>query len=69
MINRGWHNGPIGGRSAEWNQLNSTLYYSNLKKFNGLKTKPTPKVKKTMPHSTKYYHGHLFHFKSIQVEN
>jgi hypothetical protein len=25
IITRGWHNRPIGGRSAEWTQLDSTL--------------------------------------------
>jgi hypothetical protein len=29
IITRGWHNRPIGGRSAEWTQLDSTPYYSN----------------------------------------
>jgi hypothetical protein len=24
IITRGWHNMPIGGRSAEWTQLDST---------------------------------------------
>jgi hypothetical protein len=32
IITRGWHNRPIGGRSAEWTQLDSTPHYSNLKK-------------------------------------
>jgi hypothetical protein len=30
---RGWHNRPISGRSAEWNQLDSTPHYTNLKKM------------------------------------
>jgi hypothetical protein len=25
MITRGWHNRPIGGRSVEWIQLDSTI--------------------------------------------
>jgi hypothetical protein len=29
IIIRGWHNRPISGRSAEWIQLDSTLYYTN----------------------------------------
>jgi hypothetical protein len=29
IISRGWHNRPIGGRSAEWTQLDSTPNYSN----------------------------------------
>jgi hypothetical protein len=29
IITRGWHNRPIGGRSAEWSQLDSTPHYSN----------------------------------------
>jgi hypothetical protein len=29
IITRGWHNRPIGGRSAEWTQLHSTPQYSN----------------------------------------
>jgi hypothetical protein len=29
-ITQGWHNRPIGGRSAEWTQLNSAPYYTNL---------------------------------------
>jgi hypothetical protein len=28
-ITRGWHNRPIGGRSAEWNQLDTTPHYTN----------------------------------------
>jgi hypothetical protein len=31
MITRGWHNRPIGGRSAEWT-LDSTSHYTNLRK-------------------------------------
>jgi hypothetical protein len=30
IITRGWHNEPICGRSAEWNQLDSTPHYTNL---------------------------------------
>jgi hypothetical protein len=30
IITRGWHNRPIGGRSAEWTQLDSTPHYTNL---------------------------------------
>jgi hypothetical protein len=30
IIIRGWHNRPIGGRSAEWTQLDSTPNYTNL---------------------------------------
>jgi hypothetical protein len=30
IITRGWHNRPIGGRSAEW-ILDSTPHYTNLK--------------------------------------
>jgi hypothetical protein len=29
IINQGWHNRPIGGRSAEWTQLDSTPHYTN----------------------------------------
>jgi hypothetical protein len=29
----GWHNRPIGGRRAEWVQLNSIHHYTNLKKI------------------------------------
>jgi hypothetical protein len=29
IIIRGWHNRPIGDRSAEWNQLESTPNYTN----------------------------------------
>jgi hypothetical protein len=29
IITRGWNNTPIGGRSAEWTQLDSTPHYSN----------------------------------------
>jgi hypothetical protein len=29
IIARGWHDGPIGGRSAEWTQLDSTPHYTN----------------------------------------
>jgi hypothetical protein len=32
IITRGWHNNPIGSRSAEWTQLESTLHYTNFKK-------------------------------------
>jgi hypothetical protein len=32
IITRGWHDRPIGGRSAEWTQLDSTPHYTNLKK-------------------------------------
>jgi hypothetical protein len=35
IITRGWHNKPIGGRSAEWTQLDTTLHYTNLKKNYG----------------------------------
>jgi hypothetical protein len=28
MITRDWHNGPIGGRSAEWTKLDSTPHYT-----------------------------------------
>jgi hypothetical protein len=30
IIIRGWHNRSIGGRSAQWTQLDSTPYYTNL---------------------------------------
>jgi hypothetical protein len=33
IITRGWHNRPIGGRSAEWTQLDSTPHSTNLKKI------------------------------------
>jgi hypothetical protein len=29
IITRGWHNRPIGGRSAEWTQVDSTSHYTN----------------------------------------
>jgi hypothetical protein len=29
IITRGWHNRPIGGRSAEWTQLDSTPQYTD----------------------------------------
>jgi hypothetical protein len=29
IFTRGWHNRPIGGRSAEWIQLDSTPHYTN----------------------------------------
>jgi hypothetical protein len=29
IITRGWHNRPMGGRSAEWTQLDSTPHYTN----------------------------------------
>jgi hypothetical protein len=29
IITWGWHNRPIGGRSAEWTQLDSTPHYTN----------------------------------------
>jgi hypothetical protein len=29
IINRGWHSRPVGGRSAEWTQLDSTPHYTN----------------------------------------
>jgi hypothetical protein len=29
IITRGWHNSPIGGRSAERTQLDSTAHYFN----------------------------------------
>jgi hypothetical protein len=32
IITRGWHNKPIGSRSAEWTQMDSTPHYTNLKK-------------------------------------
>jgi hypothetical protein len=34
IITRDWHNRPIGGRSAEWTQLDSTPHYTNFKLFN-----------------------------------
>jgi hypothetical protein len=37
IIIRGWHSRLIGGRSAEWTQLDSTPHYKNLIfKFNYL---------------------------------
>jgi hypothetical protein len=30
IITRGWHNRPIGGRSVEWSQMDSTPHYINL---------------------------------------
>jgi hypothetical protein len=30
IITQGWHNRPVGGRSAEWTQLDATPYYTNL---------------------------------------
>jgi hypothetical protein len=33
IITRGWHNRPIGGRSAEWTQLDFTPHYTNKKKI------------------------------------
>jgi hypothetical protein len=33
VINWGGHKRPIGGRSAEWIQLDSTPHYTNLKKI------------------------------------
>jgi hypothetical protein len=29
IIIRGWHNRPMGGRSAEWTQLDFTYHYTN----------------------------------------
>jgi hypothetical protein len=29
IITRGWDNRSIGGRSAEWTQLDSTTHYTN----------------------------------------
>jgi hypothetical protein len=29
IITRGWHNRPISGRIADWNQMDSTLHYTN----------------------------------------
>jgi hypothetical protein len=34
IITWGWHNRPIGGRSVEWTQLDSTPHYTNIKKNN-----------------------------------
>jgi hypothetical protein len=31
IITRGCHNRPIGGRSADWTQMDTTLLYTNLK--------------------------------------
>jgi hypothetical protein len=33
IIIRGWHNRLIGGRKAEWTQLNSNPHYINLKNY------------------------------------
>jgi hypothetical protein len=33
IITRVWHNRPIGGRSAEWTQLDSIPHYTNYKNF------------------------------------
>jgi hypothetical protein len=33
IVIRGWHNRPIGDRSAEWNQLDSNPQYNDLKKI------------------------------------
>jgi hypothetical protein len=32
IIKWGWHNRPIGGRSAEWTQLDSVPHHTKLKK-------------------------------------
>jgi hypothetical protein len=37
IITRGWHNRPIGGRSAEWTGVDPTFHYTNLKKICFLK--------------------------------
>jgi hypothetical protein len=39
ILTRGWHNRLIGGRSAEWNQLDSTPHYTNYKNI------PKPRLK------------------------
>jgi hypothetical protein len=31
IITRSWHNRPVGGRSVEWTQLDSTPHYTNKK--------------------------------------
>jgi hypothetical protein len=36
IITRGWHNRPIGGRSAEWTQMDSTPHYTNYFMTGGL---------------------------------
>jgi hypothetical protein len=33
ITTRGWQNRPVGGRIAEWTQLDSIPHYTNLKKF------------------------------------
>jgi hypothetical protein len=33
ITNRGWHNRPVGGRNAEWTQLDCTPHHTNLIKF------------------------------------
>jgi hypothetical protein len=42
ILIRGWHNRPIGGRSAEWTQLDSTPDYSNLSMARQSFVKPWP---------------------------
>jgi hypothetical protein len=32
VITPGWHNRPVGGRSAKWTQLDSTPHYTYLNK-------------------------------------
>jgi hypothetical protein len=44
IITRGWHNRPTGGRSAEWTQLDSTPYYTNLKKITEVKEENSTKL-------------------------
>jgi hypothetical protein len=50
IIIQGWHNWFIGGRSAEWTQLDSTPHYTSLKKMflgnNGVEKQATKKVTK-----------------------
>jgi hypothetical protein len=43
MITRGWQNGPISGRSAEWTQLDSIPHYTNSEFYSSTACKPYKK--------------------------
>jgi hypothetical protein len=51
IITQGWRNRPIGGRSAEWTQLDSTPHYTNYKTSTWFGILPLPSRSFAIHHS------------------
>jgi hypothetical protein len=50
IITLGWHNRFIGGRSAEWTQLDSTPHYTNIKNLEPEGSLPCSQYPSTAPY-------------------